>query len=56
MNVCCLSRPGLCCDPTPQGAFETIRFIPPLNITEGEMTLVLDRYGKALADVFGAKH
>ena len=38
-----------------QGAFETIRFIPPLNITESELNMVLDRYGKALADVFAAK-
>ena len=34
-----------------QGAFETIRFIPSLNVTEAEIALVLERYGKALDDV-----
>ena len=38
-----------------QGAFEVMRFIPALNVTEKEIDQGLERFGKALADVFPRK-
>ncbi len=35
-----------------QGAFETIRFIPSLNVTAAEIDMVLDLYSKAVKEVF----
>jgi len=37
------------------GAFEVMRFIPPLTATEEEIDQGLQRFGKALADVFPRK-
>ncbi len=35
------------------GARETVRFLPPLNVSEGEIDEALDTFEKSLADVFG---
>jgi acetylornithine/succinyldiaminopimelate/putrescine aminotransferase len=35
-----------------QGAFESMRFIPPLNVTKEEIDTGLERFEKACADVF----
>jgi len=35
------------------GAFETLRFIPPLNATREEIDLGLKTFGQALGDVLG---
>jgi len=37
------------------GIYETIRFIPPLNITEKDMSTGLERLEKAMEKLFGNK-
>ena len=36
------------------GAREAVRFLPPLNVSEGEIEEALDIFGHSLEDVFGA--
>ena len=38
-----------------QGSFEVARFIPALTVSEDEINIGLERFGKALADVFPSK-
>lgn len=37
------------------GAYETIRFIPPLTVSRDEVSIALDALDKAFADVFGKR-
>jgi 4-aminobutyrate aminotransferase-like enzyme len=38
-----------------QGAFESIRFMSPLTVSEAEVNMALERLGSAFADVLGKK-
>ena len=49
-----------CCHLVPRhacvraGAREAVRFLPPLNVSEGEIEEALDIFAHSLEDVFGA--
>ena len=38
------------------GARESVRFLPPLTVSEGEITEALSIFGDCLEEVFGISH